>query len=174
MKTLAPLIARWRDASARERTAVLVAGGLALAAALYAFLWEPGMAARKSLGASLPQLRAQLDDMRRQRTDIAVLRKELAAAPRPADLATLLRASAAQTPFGSTVERIDALPDGRVRVQAASVPFGAWLAWIESLQRQHGVRVAAARMNALEQPGLVRVDASFAGATAAAGSASPQ
>ena len=90
-----------------------------------------------------------------------------------AQYATLLRASAAQLPFGSALERIDALPDGKVRVQAASVPFGAWLAWVESLQRQHGVRVAVIRMNALEQPGLVRVDASFAGAAPAAGSNPP-
>ena len=173
MKALASLLALWRGASARERTAVLAAGGLALAAALYAFLWDPGLAARKSLAASLPQLRAQLEDMRRERTEIAALRKELAAAPRQSDMATLLRASAAQSPFGSALERIDALPDGRVRVQASSVPFGAWLAWVESLQRQHGVRVAVIRMNALEQPGLVRVDASFAGAGPAAGTNPP-
>jgi type II secretory pathway component PulM len=173
MKTIASLLTVWRESSARERTAVLAASGLALAAALYGFLWDPGLAARKSLAVSLPQLRAQLEDMRRQRTEVAALRKELAAAPRQADLATLLRASAAQSPFGSALERIDALPDGKVRVQAASVPFGAWLSWIESLQRQHGIRVVTSRINALEQPGLVRVDASFAGAGAAAGTNPP-
>ena len=172
MKGVASLLALWHGASGRERTAVIAAGGLALAAALYGLLWEPGLAARRSLAASLPQLRAQLEDMRRQRAEIAALRKDLSAAPRQTDLATLLRASAAQTTFGSALERIDALPDGRVRVQAASVPFAAWLAWIESLQRQHSVRVAVLRMNALEQPGLVRIDASLAG-TAAASGASP-
>lgn len=173
MKGVAALLAVWHAASARERAAVVTAGGLALVAALYVFLWEPGLAARRSLAASLPLLRSQLEDMRRQRGEIAALRKELAASPRQTDLATLLRASAAQTTFGSALERIDALPDGRVRVQAASVPFGALLAWIESLQRQHGVRVAVLRMNAVEQPGHVRIDASFAGAALAAGAHPP-
>jgi len=157
----------WRESSARERAALLAAAGLALAAALYAFLWEPGLAARKSLGASLPQLRAQLEDMRRQHAEIAALRKNLAAAPRQDDLATLLRASAAQTPFAGALERVDALPDGKVRVQAASVPFGAWLAWVESLQRDLGIRVVTCRIGALGEPGLVRLDATFAGARSA-------
>jgi len=171
MRALDSVIAIWRSWSPRERTAVLAGAALALAAALYLLLWEPGMAERKRLSASLPHLRAQLEDMRRQRTEIASVRKQLAAAPRQGDLPTLLRASAAQTPFAAAVERIDALPDGKVRMQAAAVPFTAWLAWTESLQRQLGIRIASCRISALEQPGLVRIDAAFtgAGAPAAAG-----
>lgn len=166
MRIADTVAAIWRSHSPRERTVLLAAAALALTAALYVFLWEPGTAARKRLSASLPQMRAQLEDMHRQRTEIAALRKQLAAAPRQGDLATLLRASAAQTPFAGAVERIDALPDGKVRMQLGAVPFSAWLAWIESLQRQLGIRVASCRINALEQPGLVRLDASFAGAKA--------
>jgi type II secretory pathway component PulM len=173
MKILRTVAAIWREWSPRERTVLLAGATLALTAALYVFLWAPGMAARKSLSVSLPHLRAQLEDMRRQHTEVVSVRKELAAAPRQGDLATLLRASAAQTPFGSALERIEALPDGKVRMQAGSVPFGAWLAWIESLQRQLGVRVASCRIIALEQPGLVRLDATFTGAGASAGGNSP-
>jgi type II secretory pathway component PulM len=168
MRIVDTVAATWRSSSPRERTALLAAAALALAAALYLFLWEPGMAARKRLSASLPQLRAQLEDMRRQHTEIASVRKQLAAAPRQGDLATLLRASAAQTPFAGAVERIEALPDGKVRMQAGAVPFTAWLAWTESLQRQLGIRIASCRISALEQPGLVRIDASFTGAGAPA------
>jgi len=172
MKMLGAATAIWRESSPRERTVLLAGGALALAAALYVFLWEPGLAARKSLSVSLPHLRAQLEDMRRQRAEIAAVRKEVAAAPRQGDLATLLRASAAQTPFAAALERIEALPDGKVRIQAGSVPFGAWLTWIESLQRQMGIRVASCRISALEQPGFVRLDASFTGA-GASGAANP-
>jgi type II secretory pathway component PulM len=172
MRIVGTVAAIWRACSPRERTALLAVAALALAAVLYVFLWEPGMAARKRLSTTLPQLRAQLEDMRRQRTEIASVRKELAAAPRQGDLATLLRASAAQTPFAAALERIDSLPDGKVRMQAAAVPFSAWLAWSESLQRQLGIRVATCRISALEQPGLVRLDASFAGG-GAPGAANP-
>lgn len=173
MKIPRAAAAIWRESSPRERATLVAGAALALAAALYVFLWEPGIAARKSLSASLPHLRAQLEDMRRQRIEVASIRKDLAAAPRQGDLATLLRASAAQAPFAAALERIEALPDGKVRVQAGSVPFGAWLAWIESLQRQMGVRVASCRISALEQPGLVRLDASFIGAGASASAIPP-
>lgn len=163
MKLLDTAAALWRERSARERIVLLAAAAVVVAAALYAFLWEPGLAARKSLAAALPQLRAQLDDMRRQRAEIAALRKSLAAAPRQGDLATLLRASVAQAQFAGSLERIDALPDGKVRMQAASVPFGAWLTWVENLQRELGIRVIACRISAMDQPGLVRLDATFAG-----------
>ena len=36
----------WNDRSARERSFLLAAGALLLAAALYALVWEPGLAAR--------------------------------------------------------------------------------------------------------------------------------
>jgi len=163
----------WSSYSPRERTALLAGAALVLAAALYLFLLEPGMAARKRLSASLPQLRAQLEDMRRQRPEIAAVRKQVAAAPQQGDLATLLRASAAQTPFAVAVERIEALPEGKVRMQSAAVPFTAWLAWIESLQRQLGVRLVSCRISALEQPGLVRLDATFAGAGAPSRAGAP-
>jgi general secretion pathway protein M len=169
---LAAAIAAWHERSARERAVLLAAAALVLVAALYAFLWEPGIKARSSLAVSLPQLRAQLDEMRRQRSEIATLRKGLANAPRQGDLATLVRASAAQTQLAGALERIDALPDGRMRVQAAAVPFGAWLAWAETLQRELGVRVVACQIAALDQPGLVRLDATFA-ATRAAAAANP-
>lgn len=162
MKFPATLAATWREASARERTAVLAAAVLAAAGALYAFLWEPGMAARQSLSATLPRMRAHLEDMRWQRQEIVALRKESHATAQRGDLAPVLRASVAQTPFASAVERIDALPNGSVRMQAARVPFDAWLAWTESLQRQLGVRVESCRISALDQPGMVRLEASFA------------
>jgi type II secretory pathway component PulM len=158
----APIVAFWRERSGRERAVLMVAAALTLAAVLYAFLWEPGLAARRSLSATLPRLRAQLEDMRWQRQEIVALRKESSAATQRGDLALVLRGSAAQTPFAGAVERIDALPNGSVRMQAARVPFDAWLAWTESLQRQLGVRVESCRISALDQPGMVRLEASFA------------
>jgi type II secretory pathway component PulM len=169
----ASIVAFWRERSGRERAVLLVAATLTLAAALYAFLWEPGLAARKSLAAALPRLRAQLEDMRWQREEIAALRKETGAAARRGDPASVLRASAAQTPFAAAVERIDALPGGKVRMQAGRIPFDAWLAWVESLQRQLGIRVDACRISALDQPGLVRIDASFSSAAAPAAGSTP-
>jgi len=161
VRLAARLTAFWGACAPRER-AVLVAAGVVIgAAALYAFLWEPGLAARGKLSATLPRLRAQVEDMRWQRDQIAGLRKELRAAPRRGALVDLLRASVAQSPLASSIERIEALPGGRARLQGAAVPFGQWLAWVELLRRELGVRIDSCRLGALEQPGMVRLDASF-------------
>lgn len=158
----AALAAFWEDRSASERAALLAAVCLALVAALYALLWEPGLAARRSLDETLPRLRAELEDMRSQREEIAALRKELGAGSRRGGLQELLRASAARAPFAEALERIDALASGGVVMQAAPVGFDAWLEWLENLQRELGVRLEACRVVALEQRGLVRVEARFA------------
>ena len=162
MNLMATIAGFWAACSTRQRAAL--AAGIAVAAgtALHLLLWEPGLAARQSLSATLPRLRAQLEDMRWQRQEVMALRKQLGASTPLGDLAALLRASAAQAPFASTIERIDSLPGGKVRMQAGPLPFDAWLAWIGNVQRELGIRVDACRISALDQPGMVRLEAIFA------------
>ena len=153
----------WAACTPRQRAAIAAATVVAAGAALYLLLWEPGLAARQSLSAALPRLRAQLEDMRWQRDEVAALRKKLGASTPPGDLAVVLRASAAQTPFAPALERIETLPGGKARMQAGPLPFDAWLAWIATLQRELGIRMEACRVSALDQPGMVRLEASFSG-----------
>jgi type II secretory pathway component PulM len=173
MRVVASIVAFWAERSTRERAILLIATALTLAAALYAFLWDPGMAARKSLTAALPRLRAQLEDMRWQRDEIAALRKAIGPGSQRSDIAVVLRASAAQAPFATAVERIDSMPDGGARMQAGPLAFDAWLRWIESLQLRLGIRVDACRISALGQPGLVRLEASFSSSAAPATGGTP-
>jgi type II secretory pathway component PulM len=162
MKGVGTTVAGFWDAfSARERAAVAIALVLALGTALYLILWAPGMAARQSLTAALPRLRAQLEDMRWQREQVLTLRKKLGATTQKGDIASVLRASAAQAPFAPAIERIEVLPGGKARMQGGPLPFDAWLAWAGSLHRELGVRVDACRISSLDQPGMVRVEASF-------------
>lgn len=158
----ATLAGFWAACTARQRAAIAAAIIVAAGAALYLLLWEPGLAARHSLSAALPRLRAQLQDMRWQRDEVLALRKQVGASTQRGDLTALLRASAAQAPFASAVERFETLPGGRVRMHAGPLPFEAWLAWIGSLQRELGIRLDACRISALDQPGMVRLEASFA------------
>ncbi len=161
--SLRPTIAGfWAACTARQRAAIVAAIVLAAGTALYLLLWEPGLAAQRSLSAALPRLRAQLQDMRWQREELAALRRTVGASTPPGDLAAVLRASAAQAPFAPAVERIEGLPGGKARMQAGALPFDAWLAWIANLQRELGIRVDACRISALDQPGMVRLEASFA------------
>jgi len=164
----AAIAAFWAKRSARERTVLLAAAVLVLAAMLYSLLWEPGQAARKSLSATLPRLRAQVEDMRRQQKEILQLRKKLGAESSRGDLKALLQASVARTSFAKAVERSESLSGNKVLVQAGPPPFDAWLEWIEVLQRELGVRVDTCRITALDKPGLVRVEVTFVAGTGAA------
>ncbi len=156
------LRAFWAERTRRERGVLLAGGALLLAAALYAALWEPGLEARKRLSAALPRLRAQVEDMRLQKREVEVLRKTVGASSQASDLRALLRASVERSALKSSVERIEWRSSDRVLVAASSVDFDQWLDWVRGLQRELGVRLEACEISALEQPGLVRIEAVFA------------
>lgn len=158
----AALAGFWARRSGRERVFVLAGLAAVSVLALYLFLWIPGLAARKSLAAALPRMRAQLEDMRWQREEIAALRRKLGAAPRKLELADLLRASVARASFAGTVLRIDTLPSGGVALQLDDVAFDAWLDWVMHLQQELGVRLDSCRISATPHAGRVRVQARFA------------
>jgi general secretion pathway protein M len=141
---------------------LVAAAALVLAAVLYLSLIEPALTARKRISAELPGLRAQVEDMRRQEKEIAVLRKKIAAASRQGDLKETLQASARRTSFVNAVEGIEPQADGKVRLRVAPAVFDDWLAWTESLQREFGVRLEDCKVSATDRPGMVRVDATFA------------
>ena len=151
----------WNARSRKERLIAYGAGTALLATLLYLVVLGPGLAARTRLATLLPTLRAQLDDMQRQRKEIVVLRKKLDAASRRTDLKALLQTSAARTSFVNSVERLDADSGDKAIMRAAPVVFDDWLAWVENLQREFGIRLDTCRISALDQPGLVRIEATF-------------
>ena len=156
----------WATRSARERALLL--GGVACAALvlLYAALWDPGLAARKRLAASLPVMRAQVEDMRAQRKEIVRLRRSAPAAASTGELKSLLQAAAARSAIGGSIERMDALSPQAVRIVAPSASFDAWLLWLAEVQREFGVRVASASIAAAGRPGIVRLEAVLTSGTA--------
>jgi type II secretory pathway component PulM len=154
----------WSTRSNRERAAILGAGVLALAAVYYAFFLEPGLGARRELAVLLPRLRARTEDLRREQTEILKLRKQLAAASRPVALKELLQSSAGRTSFSGAIERIEPLSHNRVLVAGAPLLFDDWLRWVDSLQREFAVRLDACKVEALDRPGMVRVEATFVSA----------
>lgn len=144
---------------------MLCAAGVTLLAAVsYAILLEPALAASRQLSTTLPRLRAQAEDMRQQQKEISALRKKVAAATQHTDLKALLESSTAGTSFVKSVERIDSLSGGRALWLAAPIPFDDWLGWMENLQREFGIRLEGCKISSTDQPGLVRVEATFASA----------
>lgn len=165
--------ALWRARSTRER-AILGGGALVAALALlYGLVWEPGMAARRTLSDTLPRMRAQLEDMRLQQKEAASLRKQLESIPPSGDLKALLQSAATQASFGRALERVEAVSADRVFFAAGPVDFDAWLDWAAAMQRDFGARIEAGRIVATEQPGRVRVEATFVARGAAAARGAP-
>jgi type II secretory pathway component PulM len=162
MGTGEALIAFWAERSRRERAVLAGACVLVLVVTLYALLWEPGLEARKRLSATLPRLRAQVEDMRLQKKEVEVLRKTVSASSQGADLRALLRASVERSLLKSAVERIEWRTNDRVLVAASTLDFDQWLDWVRALQSELGVRLDSCEISALAQPGRVRVEAVFA------------
>jgi type II secretory pathway component PulM len=173
MRLRESVAAYWRSRSTRERAILGGAAFVVAAALLYGLVWEPGMAARQKLSTSLPRMRAQLEDIRLQQKEVLALRKQLESAPPRADLKSLLQDSAKRTPFGGSVERVEAVAADRVFIAAGPVDFDAWLDWVAGLQRDFGARIDASRIVATEHAGMVRVEATFVARNAAATRAAP-
>lgn len=158
----------WNERAPRER-ALLAGGALAIGmVALVVLLWQPGLAASARLSATLPRLRAQVELMRAQQSEIAALRKSAGTAAQGGDLRLLLQSSMQRAPFAKSVQRVDAASGERATVLVASANFDEWLRWVTEAQREAGARLERCRISALDTPGAVRAEASFVALGAAA------
>ena len=156
----------WAERSYRERTVLAAGAAVAVVLALYGLLWEPGLKASAKLSASLPRLRAQVEDMRAQQKEILQLRKSTGTTSQVADLRALLRAAVARSPLAAAAPSIEWQTNDRVVFAAPAVDFDAWLQWIGGVQRELGIRLESCTITALGEPGRVRVEASFSGGSA--------
>ena len=149
--------ALWHSRSPRERS-VVTAGLTVLAMMLVvALVWLPLERARVRLAAELPQLRASLVALQRDADEVKRLRALPATIPaNPAPLAPLIAANA----WAHDLPGVQlSVPDERhVKLSGADVSFTALLDWLATAQAAHGLRVEAARIEALPTPGRVRAE----------------
>lgn len=149
--------ALWHSRSPRERS-VVTAGLTVLAMMLVvALVWLPLERARVRLAAELPHLRASLVALQRDADEVKRLRALPATIPaNPAPLAPLIAANA----WARDLPGVQlSVPDERhVKLSGADVSFTALLDWLATAQAAHGLRVEAARIEALPTPGRVRAE----------------
>jgi general secretion pathway protein M len=155
------LAAAWRSRSARERRAA-GAGLVVLAVLLIVTLvWLPLERARGRLSAQLPQLRASVKALQRDAGEVKRLRALPPTVPaNPAPLAPLIAANA----WARELPGVQlSVPDERhVKLSGADLGFTALLDWLATAQAAHGLRVEAARIEALPAPGRVRAELTLA------------
>lgn len=136
-----------------ERRALALVGALAAIAVVTAFVWLPLERTRTRLAAELPRLRESVASLERQAEAVRRLKAMPPRAPTATPVAALA-GSPANLP-GAQVTTID---EGRLRLTAADVSFGALLDWITAARASHGLRVESARLDALPASGRVRAE----------------
>lgn len=149
----------WRRLSAREQTIVGGGAGLLVIVLLVFYAWQPLEKERARLRASLPGLRAEAQQMRVDAVGVPKLKS----AAKPALLAGGLKeiVEQAASAHGLQVTQASLEGNGKLNVTLAAVSFDGWVKWLATLQAQQAIRLDTCRVDALPQPGMVKVQAVF-------------
>jgi type II secretory pathway component PulM len=143
----------WSARSPREQRVIAIMGGGLALLLVVTFVWLPLERARTRMLAELPALRASIATLERQASEVKRLRAMPAASNASA---APLNAIATTNPLpGAQLAALDAR---RVRVTGTDLSYGALLDWLASVQASHGLRVEAARLDALPAAGRVRAE----------------
>ena len=65
----------------------------------------------------------------------------------------------AASTHGLQVSQANPEGNGKLTISLAAVPFDAWIKWLATLQAQQSIRLDTCRVEALAQPGMVKVQA---------------
>jgi len=149
----------FRNRTEHERIALCAGATVIALAIVYAYVWLPVTRQHDRLLASVPQLRAAAQDMKRDASELARL-KTLARKPPPD-----LKAAIEQTAVANGIT----LPPGSMGLQGAtsarvmipSAPAAQAFAFIAQLQSAHGLKADRLRMTVLAD-GRVSLEAIFA------------
>ena len=135
--------------SARERKFVLIGGALALAALGYGLIYEPIQRDLGRLRQALPAERARLETMRMQAQEIKRRRAENPVERAAVkDVPSVVERAASTNALSGKIARIAPEGANAIRVSIESAPFDSIVAWLAELNREHGLRVQNAELEA--------------------------
>ncbi len=138
----------WQARSPRERVILSYGGVFLLLTLLYGLAWLPISEGRKKLSANLPQLRADVAQMRTHAQEITGLQaKPGAASGEPRQAAESGLQSAKLRDKVSAIDRVDAQ---RVRITLNGMPFDALLMFLGDMQSQQRLRVETLQIQAAD------------------------
>ena len=155
-------LAHWRQSALgrrhasmgeRERRLVRVGVGVALAALLYAGVYQPATAYRDAAVTEYLRQQSRLEWMQAHRADAESRAAEPAQRSAGQSLLTLVDSSAKA--FDLRLARYQPDSAGGVSVVLEGQPFDAVASWTAQLASEHGIRVAQAAIDAQEPPGMV-------------------
>lgn len=154
------ILSFWRQRTPAERRTITIGGGALLIALIYAFVWHPLQQERGRLRTSLPQLRTAAAQLHADAVEVARLRTS---APQQAgdNLPAAIESAAARTGLGKPTQ-LTPLDTGRARIVFNAAAFDAWIEWLKIMQTEQTVRVESSEINALAEPGMVKIQAVLA------------
>jgi general secretion pathway protein M len=153
-------LTEWFEARApREKRLIAVGGALLVVALIYNVLWAPAWDGRAKIAAEVPELEAQLADVRSQADEARRLKGAVAMGTTSGlALRDALAASLAQA--GISDPQLTVQGKG-VQVDAKNAPFGAWMAWLDGVRHANHLRVVDAHATGTAQPGHATVSATL-------------
>ena len=148
----------WRAREPRERLVIAIGLCALLAAALWAYVWDPIVRDRARLVTALPQLRAQAREVAAQGAEVERLRNAARSRGAPAAPEAAIGAAAAALGLGEAIGTVTALGEGRVQVAVKPVAFDALVRLLGELGTHHGYAVESLVVRAAPERGRVHVE----------------
>jgi type II secretory pathway component PulM len=155
----------WRARNSRERWVIVIASGLLLIALLDTLLWQPLLKSRDRLRRSVPELRLSAEQVKTQSALAQQLKARAGAnTAQTSDLSQALSQAATAAGLSKNLSEVRSTDPNRVSVTLESVGFDAWINLLSTLQMQYGAKLESGQLEALPEPGLVKVRAVLAAA----------
>ncbi len=138
----------WQARNPRERMILTYGGVFLMLTLLYGLAWLPISEGRKKLSATLPQLRADVVQMRTHAKEVTGLQAATGAASGDARQAAEsgLQGANLRDKVGA-IDRVDAQ---RVRITLNGMPFDALLMFLGDMQSQQRLRVETLQIQATD------------------------
>jgi len=149
----------WKSRTPRERWVIT---GLAIILIIASYGWFVTSAhqVRTRLHSSMATLRAQAAQLRRDVSEYERLRAAPPVSVTPVDLRILIKSQADALGVSRSLVEPEMQGSDQIRVVLNSLPFADWLSFVAAMQMQQ-VRLDNSRIQALPEPGMVSVTATF-------------
>ncbi len=145
------LLAFWSERNQRERTMLIIAIAVVVAALLYLLLINPAISGRRDLQKKLPALRQQAAELQAMAKETATLSAKTSP---PAAAVTKESLEASLTRRGLKPQSVSLTGD-LAKVQLPAASFANITAWLNEMQQTTRLTVVEANVEALQQSDTV-------------------
>ncbi len=152
------LLEWWNSLAVRERKLLMVGGGVLALALAWLLVWEPvqqGISEREQAINNHQALIGELQVMREEARTLRGRARANAGGGTRGDLLSLANSSAREHGLGGAVQRVQPQGDDQVQVWLEQAAFDELVAWLGTLQYEHGIRVHNISLERQREPGRV-------------------